>query len=169
MRASCYALWHGGEAIKLLSTRKEPAKAPIANEWLDLNYTIWRGGWIGSQSKSLKDHTRRLARWLGVSHRVGSDKSDRFITESGRIISKCLMSYVNHDDYLQTDRRNEVEDFNRRIEVSLDDTNFISDGEVNFDNLHLRNMDDDLNSGVRRENDETMPNPGLRGHEYDLE
>jgi hypothetical protein len=39
MNASCYALWHG-EAIEELSTRKDPAKTPIANKWLDLNYTI---------------------------------------------------------------------------------------------------------------------------------
>jgi hypothetical protein len=51
IRASCYALWHG-EAIEELSTRKEPAKAAIANEWLDLNFTVWCGGWIGPQSKT---------------------------------------------------------------------------------------------------------------------
>jgi hypothetical protein len=39
MEASCYASWHE-EAIEELSTRKEPAKSPIENEWLDLNYTI---------------------------------------------------------------------------------------------------------------------------------
>jgi hypothetical protein len=68
--------------------------------------------------------------------------SYRRITESGKmIISKCLMSYVNHDDYLQADRRKEVEDFNHRIEASLDDANFINDGGGEFDNLlHLRNM-----------------------------
>jgi hypothetical protein len=59
-----------------------------------------------------------------------------------------------------------VKDFNRRIEASLDDANFINGGEGKLDNLHLRNMNDDLISGVRRENDETTPNPGLRGHEY---
>jgi hypothetical protein len=99
---------------------------------------VW---WLERPTKqNLKDHTRRLARWLGVSHQAGSN-----------------MSYVNHDDYLQEDRRKEVEDFNCRIEVSLDNANFIDD---EFDkNLHLRNINDDLNSGARRENDETTPNP----------
>jgi hypothetical protein len=120
----------------------------------------------GSAHKAkLEDHTHRLARWLGVLHRVGSDMSYRLITESGKIISKCLMSYANHDDYLQADRRKEVEDFNRQNEASLDDANFINDGRGEFDNLHLRNMNNDLNSGVRCKNNETTPNPGLRGHE----
>jgi hypothetical protein len=87
-------------------------------------------------------------------------------TESGKIISKCLMSYVNHDDYLQADRRKDVKDFNRRIRASLDDANFSNCGGGEFNNLHLRNMNDDLISGVRRESDETTPNPGLRGYEY---
>jgi hypothetical protein len=46
------------------------------------------------------------------------------------------------------DRRKEVEDFNHRIEASLDDANFIDDGEGELDNLYLQNTDDDLNSGV---------------------
>jgi hypothetical protein len=60
MRASCYGIVYESEllclmareAIEELSTRKEPAKAPIANEWLDLNSMIWCGAWIGPQSKT---------------------------------------------------------------------------------------------------------------------
>jgi hypothetical protein len=45
------------------------------------------------------------------------------------------MSYVNHDNYLQADRRKEVKNFNRRIEASLDDANFINGGGGEFNNL----------------------------------
>ena len=91
----------------------------------------------GSAHKAkLEDHTRRLARWLGVSHRVKSDMSYyRLTTESGKIISKYLMSYVNHDNYLQANRKKEVQNFNRRIEASLDDANFINGGGGEFNNL----------------------------------
>jgi hypothetical protein len=44
------------------------------------------------------------------------------------------VGHVNHEDYLQADRRKEVEDFNHQIEASLDDANFIDDGEREFDN-----------------------------------
>jgi hypothetical protein len=57
------------------------------------------------------------------------------------------MSFVNHDDYLQADRRKEIKDFNHRIEASLDDANFINGGGGELDNLHLQNMNDDLISG----------------------
>ena len=56
------------------------------------------------------------------------------------------VGHVNRDDYLQVDRRKEVKDFNRLIEASLDNANFIDDGEGELDNLHLQNIDDDLNS-----------------------
>jgi hypothetical protein len=42
--------------------------------------------------------------------------------------------------------------------MSLNDANFIVDGEGEFDSLYLvQDVDDDLNSGVRREEDETTP------------
>jgi hypothetical protein len=44
------------------------------------------------------------------------------------------MNHVNHDDYLQAARRKEVKDFNRRIEASLDDANFINGGGGELDN-----------------------------------
>jgi hypothetical protein len=54
------------------------------------------------------------------------------------------VGHVNRDDYLQADRRKEVEDFNRRIEASIDDANFINDGEGDLDNSYLQNIDDDF-------------------------
>jgi hypothetical protein len=96
----------------------------------------------------------------GSAHKA---KLKRSYTSASPLAWRFAPSWIRHelchDDYLQADRRKEVEDFKRRIEVSLDDGKFINDGGGEFDNLHLRNMNDDLNSGVRCENDETTPNP----------
>ena len=95
------------------------------------------------------NHVRRLARWIGVSHCIGSDMSYRLITaESGKIISKTFVEHVIRDDYLQEDKRKEIDDFNLRLEASLDDANFLVDGEGEFDSLYLQDTSDDLNSGV---------------------
>jgi hypothetical protein len=52
------------------------------------------------------------------------------ITESGKIISKMSVEHhVIRDDYLQADKRKEIDDFNLRLEASIDDANFIVDGE----------------------------------------
>jgi hypothetical protein len=53
-------------------------------EFYDL--LVW---WLDRHTKpNFTDSTCRLARWLGVSHRVGSDLSYWLITESGKIIFK---------------------------------------------------------------------------------
>ena len=47
------------------------------------------------------------------------------ITESGKIIA---VEHVTCDDYLQVDKKSEIDEFNRRLKESLDDTNFVVEG-----------------------------------------
>jgi hypothetical protein len=63
-------------------------QTPDFSEWLDFEFydLVW---WLDRPMKpNFMDYTRRLACWLGISHRVGSDLSYWLITESGKIISK---------------------------------------------------------------------------------
>ena len=92
------------------------------------------------------DYTHQLACWPDVSHQVGSDLSYWLITESGKIISKMSVEHVTHDDYLQADKKAEIEEFNHRLEESLDDTNFVVKGK--FDSMYLDDIDDDANPGI---------------------
>jgi hypothetical protein len=139
-------------------------QTPDISELLDFEFydLVW---WLDRPTKpNFTDHVRRLARWIGVSHRVGSDMSYWLITESGKIISKTSVEHVIRDDYLQADKRKEIDEFNLRLEASLDDANFIVDGEGEFDSLYLQeDIDDDLNnSGVRRASDEIAPSDEVR-------
>jgi hypothetical protein len=84
------------------------------------------------------------------------------ITESGKIISKTSVKHVIRNHYLQVDKRKQIDDFNLRLEASLDNANFIIDGKGEFDSLYLQDIDDDLNSGVRHENDEIAPSDEVR-------
>ena len=65
------------------------------------------------------------------------------ITESGKIISKTSVEHVTRDDYLQTDKKAEIDEFNRKLEESLDDANFAIEGEGEFDSMYLDDIDDD--------------------------
>ena len=58
------------------------------SEWLDFGfYDLFY--WYDRPNKpDVSDNVRRLARWLGISHRVGSDICYWIITESGKVISK---------------------------------------------------------------------------------
>jgi hypothetical protein len=123
-------------------------QTPDISEWLDFEFydLVW---WLDCPTKpNFSDTTRRLAHWLGVSHRVGSNPSYCLITESGKIISKTSVEHVTRDNYLQADKKKEIEPSNSTLETSLDDANFIIDGDGEFDSLYLQVIDDDYNSGV---------------------
>ena len=92
-----------------------------------------------------------------MSHRVGSDLSYWLITETGKIISKTSVEHVTRDDYLQEDKKAEIEEFNRRLEESLSDANFVIEGEGEFDSMYLDNVDDDENPGVARADEDQTP------------
>ena len=93
----------------------------------------------------LTDNTRRLAHWLGVAHRVGSDLCYWLITESGKIIAKTSVEHVTRADYLEADKKAEIDKFNSQLEESLSDANFAIDGEGEFESMYLDNIDDDEN------------------------
>jgi hypothetical protein len=90
------------------------------------------------------------------------------ITESGKIISKTSVEHVTRDDYLQTDKKKaEIDKFNRRLEESLDDANFVVEGEGEFDSMYLEDIDDDTNPpGVTHEEDKHTPSAEDYGDMY---
>ena len=79
------------------------------------------------------------------------------ITESGKVISKTSGEHVTRDDYLQAAKNLEIETF--KLVASLDDANFIVNGEGEFNSLYLQDIDDDLQSGIRCIEDETTLTP----------
>jgi hypothetical protein len=132
-------------------------QTPDISEWLDFEFydLVW---WLERAEKpNITDYTRRLARWLGVSHRVGSDLCYWLITESGTIIAKTSVEHVTRDDYLQADKKAEIDEFNRRLEESLDDANFIIEGEGEFESMYLNDIDEDENPGVAYMEDANTP------------
>jgi hypothetical protein len=139
-------------------------QTPDISEWLDFEFydLVW---WLDRPTKpNFTDNTRRLARWLGVSHRVGSDLSYWLITKSGKIISKTSVEHVTRDDYLEADKKTEIEAFNHRLEESLDDANFTIDGEGEFDSMYLDDIDDDVNPGVCRADEEYDTTPSAEDY-----
>jgi hypothetical protein len=160
MRTSCYALWHG-EAIEELSTRKEPAKSRYQCMAGFQFYNLVR--WLDRPTQPnffLKIiHVDQPA--AGGAFRTELDQT-RAIDSLPRALTRSYQNVCwtyQSRQLPQADRRKGVEDFKRRIEASLDKANFIDDGESELVNLYLQDIDNDFNSGVRHDNDETTPNP----------
>jgi len=142
-----FGLVYEGEILSRMSRGKTgrsgyeeiTGDTPDISEWLDFEFydLVW---WLDRPNKpNVTDQTKRLARWLGVSHRVGSDLCYWLVTESGQIVSKTSVEHVTRDDYLENDTKKKIEEFNQRLEERLDDTNFILQGE---DGVNLRMLED---------------------------
>jgi hypothetical protein len=167
-RASCSPESNGTRQRSKTGYEEVTGQTPNISEWLDFEFYNLVWGLDHPTKPNFTGITRRLARWLlGVSHRVGSNLSYWLITESGKVISKTasvLEHHVTRDDYLQAgDKKLEIETFNDQLAASLDDANFIVNGEGEFDSLYLQDIGDDLHSGIRREEDETTPTPEDNG------
>jgi hypothetical protein len=106
---------------------------PDISEWLDFEFydLVW---WLDHPVKlNMTDYLHWLACWLGVSHRVGSDLCYWLMMESGNIMLKTLVEHVTRDNYLQADKKSEIEDFNQKLDDALDDANFIINGNGEYD------------------------------------
>jgi hypothetical protein len=100
-------------------------ETPDISEWIDFEF--YDRVWYYDQKKIEIDGSgRRLARWLGVAHRVGSDLCYWLALESGKVIARTTVQHVVRDDYVNEDVRHEIERFDQSIEERLSDQNFIA-------------------------------------------
>ena len=89
-------------------------------EMYDLVYRIER-----PNKPDTLDDVRRLGRWLGISHRVGSDMCYWLITDSGKLGSKTLVEHVILNDYLNPEVKKKIDVFNDKLDKRLDDTKIL--------------------------------------------
>ncbi len=102
-------------------------KTPNISEYLDFDFydLVW---YWRSPNPSLSEHDRELARWMGVAHRVGSDMCYWLMPVSGVPIVNSSVQHVTAEDLRNPEVMQRVDDFNNRLHVRLDDTNFVLAG-----------------------------------------
>ena len=84
--------------------------------------------WYHDQPKpDLTDESRKLGRWLGVSHRVGSDLCYWVLTVSGKVISCTTVQHVTQQEQ-QSDNtiQTKIKIFDQAVTTRLDEFNFIN-------------------------------------------
>jgi hypothetical protein len=128
-----YGLVYEGEILSRISRGNDgrtgyeelTGNTPDIAEWLDFEFydLVWcyykTDGDIG-------EPVQRLARWLGISHRVGSDMSYWVLTNSGKVISSTTVQHVTQENMDEAATKLKVETFNQEVNTRLDDTNFQS-------------------------------------------
>jgi Reverse transcriptase (RNA-dependent DNA polymerase) len=91
------------------------------SEWLDFEFydLVWYWHQPGD------DNNPRIGRWLGVSHRVGSDMCYWILPVSGHVIARTTVQHITEIEQLDPTTKQRIEDFTTRVNRVLDNTNFI--------------------------------------------
>ena len=108
-------------------------KTPDISEYLDFDFydLVW---YFPGVHPSISEENRALGRWLGVSHRIGSDMCYWIMPVSGNPIAETTVQHVTRDDILDADISAQITEFNQNLTKRLDDTNFIlMPGNQNFE------------------------------------
>ena len=99
-------------------------ETPDISEWIDFEF--YDRVWYYDQKKiEIDGCERRLARWLGFAHRVGSDLCYWLLLQSGKVIALTTVKHVVRDNYLNDDVKSEIERFDHAVEERMSDRNFI--------------------------------------------
>ena len=62
----------------------------------------------------MADDPKKIGRWLGIAHRVGSDMTYWILTQSCKVIARSTVQHVIHSE-IQTDViKKRVDDFDKR-------------------------------------------------------
>jgi hypothetical protein len=70
------------------------------SKWLDFEFYDLVWWWDRPNKPNINDETKRLGRWLGISHRVGSDLCYWIVTDSGQVVSKTTPKEEEYDDMI---------------------------------------------------------------------
>ena len=106
-------------------------KTPDISEWIDVEF--YDRVWYNDQKKiEIDGNGRRLTRWRGVAHRIGSDLCYWLLLESGKIIARTTVQHVVREDYLNADVKLKLERFDHSIGDRLSDQNYALDDPNSF-------------------------------------
>ena len=101
-------------------------ETPDISEWIDFEF--YDRVWFYDRKKMEMDDTgRKLARWLGVAHRVGSDLCYWLLLPSGKVIARTTVQHVTREDMLNDDVRRMIDEFDRNVDERLDDQAFLAE------------------------------------------
>jgi hypothetical protein len=100
--------------------------SPDISEWLDFDFydLVWY--WDAPHLALMEDNPK-LGRWLGVTHRVGSDMCYWVINENGNVLARTTVQHVPDIDLMTDMIRNKAEAFQNALVTRLDDANFMAD------------------------------------------
>ena len=92
-------------------------ETPDISEWLD--FDVYDLVWIWDNPNG--EANPRLARWLGVAHRVGSDLCYWIITSDGNVLARTTVQHVTDLDRKQPETAERIKTFDEALSTRLGD------------------------------------------------
>ena len=108
------------------------AKTPYISKYYDFDF--YDLDWYHpGLHPNFNDENSTFGRWLGVSHRIGSDMCYLILKKSGTLIEETTIQHVTRDNMIDAQTVAQVENINTYINERLDDTKIqIQHGEGGF-------------------------------------
>ena len=87
---------------------------------------------MDTKEPSTTDDNVTLGRWLGISHKVGTDMCYWVLTVSGNVVSRTTVQDVSRDDLLHLVMKEKIKLFDEALDKRLDNTKFTDDQGTEF-------------------------------------
>jgi hypothetical protein len=85
-------------------------ETPDISEWIDFEF--YDRVWFYDHKKiEMDSNGKRLARWLGIAHRVGSDLCYWLLLPSGKVLARTTVQHVTREDMLNEDVKMQINRF----------------------------------------------------------
>ena len=122
-----YVLEHQAKIMSLIPRGREgrsgyeivTGKTPDISEYID--FDIWDPVWYHREDSPDK---RDIGRWIGISHRIGSDMCYWIVTKSGTVIAETTVQHFTRDDSLNDEHSKQLDVVNESIRAATNDKNF---------------------------------------------
>lgn len=93
------------------------------SEWLDFDF--YDQVWYWDEKKTdMNKEQRKLGRWLGIAHRVGSEMTYWILTKAAKVIARSTVQHVTITDMEQDAIKTAVTEFNTALSLRLSDENY---------------------------------------------
>jgi hypothetical protein len=94
------------------------------SEWLDFEFYDYVWYWDERKVDLTKDQSL-IGRWLGISHRVGSDMTYWILSKSGTVLSRSTVQHVATEDLNKESTREKMREFDESITNRFADEHFV--------------------------------------------
>ena len=112
---------------------------PDISEWLDFEFydLVW---YWDREHADMAEENRKFGRWLGISHRVGSDLTYWILTGAGNVLSRTTVCHVLRKELLKPENKERFEEFNEAVRARMDDETHVA-GETGGRIFYIQDVD----------------------------